>query len=351
MTRRKKYQEHLQSKEWKELRDLALDRTTGFCQFCGKVATQVHHVKYPKQFGEEHPNSLIPVCKDCHNTSHGIQEMKELHDATKMTDLSPNGIKLKYLLSGGRVYASCRSWISALHVPETMHVWFESGLSRTAIIKKDLAGGSLEKSYLNIPVYRWHAVAELLRAFDRQFYNNQYANKTKYEIKKINTFHENYERIVSWGYDLQERALSSILNPVATSNTNVTQETLIETMKEIVAPRLQAHDKQLDEHTTVITEIKNAVPSLRDENEFITIKQAISEQGLDGNAVPFHPQSNENLSGRAGRLLKEKAVKQGDSQISRSDGQSLTIQVNTYRRQDIYEILKEASDNKQIKLL
>ena len=66
MSRKKEYARYLASPEWKEKRDLALARTSGFCQFCGTFAAHVHHVRYPKQFGHEHPNTLIPVCDQCH---------------------------------------------------------------------------------------------------------------------------------------------------------------------------------------------------------------------------------------------------------------------------------------------
>ena len=117
--------------------------------------------------------------------------MKQLSDVTRMAELSPNGGQLKYLLSGARVYASAKSWANALQVPETMMVWFETGLARIAILKKDLAGGDLEMSYTNIAVYRWHAVAEQLRAFDREWHKNQYSSRPKQEQKQIEQFYNN----------------------------------------------------------------------------------------------------------------------------------------------------------------
>ena len=171
--------------------------------------------------------------------------MKLLTDVTQMAELTPNGGKLRYLLSGARVYASAKSWAKALHVPECRKVWFESGLSRISILKKDLAGGELEMSYLNTAVYRWHAVAEQLRAFDREWNNSQFKSRPKQEQKELEQFYTNYDRLVSWGYDLQERALSSALSTTPTATAPVTQETLIEAMKEVVAPRLRNHDDKL----------------------------------------------------------------------------------------------------------
>lgn len=341
MTRRNQYRSYLNSSEWKEVRACALERTSGFCQFCGAVATQVHHSKYPKQFGDEHPNSLIPICKKCHDISHGIQKMKQITDATRMSDLSPNGMNLKYILSGGRVYASAKSWSRALKIPSEMTTWFESGLSRTALLKGGAGDSGYEMEYLNTPVYRWHAVAEQLRVFDRKWHQDQYAGRPRFEREKIKQFHENYEKLVNWGYDLQERALSSILEPLNTSKTAVTQENLIAAIKEAVAPRLVQHDQKLTEHDLVIAEIQNVVPVLRDEGEFITIRQAIAEQGLDAETMPFFPESKLNLSGLTGQSLSKEGVEVGGKVNSRMDGSSQRMEINTYRRGVIYEKLKE----------
>lgn len=273
--------------------------------------------------------------------------MKSLTDVTQMTELSPNGTRLKYLLSGGRVYASAKSWGRALQVPESMTAWFETGLARTALLKKDLAGGNLEMSYLNTATYRWHAVAEQLRAFDREWYKTQFTSRPKQEQREIEHFHDNYERLVTWGYDLQERALSSALNATTSPTSPITQETLLGVMKQALAPRLRMHDDKLHEHDVIISELREAVPTLRDQDEFIPVKQAISEQGLDPTLMPLYPRSSENLSGLAGQLLKSRGVEQGASVIARIDGQAVSSVMNTYRRHDIYAVLAEITRNNQ----
>lgn len=351
MSRRDEYKEYLNSPTWKDQRELALIRTDGFCQYCGEVAINVHHVKYPKQFGSEHPHSLIPVCERCHNISHGVQEMSKLVNVTQMAELAPSGTKLKYLLSGARVYASAKSWARALQIPAPLSAWFEQGLPRTAILKKDSAGGALEAMYLDTPVYRWHAVAELLRAFDREWHKNQYGSRPKHEQQEIRLFYDNYDRLVSWGYDLQERALSSALNPTVDAKTPITQDDLIEVVKQAVAPRLQSQDSKLHEHDVVIAEIKEAVPALRDPEEFISVKQAISELGYDPTQTPLLPKSKENLSGLAGQMLKARSAEQGASVMSRIDGQSIITDMKTFHRREIYSILREIVSYKQSSLL
>lgn len=320
---------------------MALARTSGFCQFCGHFAQQVHHVRYPKQFGEEHPHSLVPVCDRCHRTSHGIQKMKALFNVSVMREPSPTGTELRYLLTGkGRVYATAASWAKALQVPASMMSWFEGALARTAMVKGDFAGGELEMTYMEKVVYRWHAVAETLRSFDRQFYDHGFRTRPTNERNDIEKFHRNFERVVSWGYDLQERALSSLVEANADAGKPVTQTQLVDAMKEAVAPRLRQHDEQIREHSIFIEEIREAVPTLRDEGEFITVKQAITEKGLDASQMPLWPK-RETLSGVAGQTLKSKGAEQGVTVPARLDGQAVAVPMNTYKRGEIYTVLDE----------
>jgi hypothetical protein len=282
---------------------------------------------------------------------------KELTKIEKFSELSPAGAKLNYLLSDeGRVYASAKSWSRALQVPDFMATNFESGLARMAILKKDSAGGALEMLYSNTPVYRWHAVAAQLRSFDREFSNTGYKSRPPNERKQLEKFHESYEQLTNWGYELQERAIAAMLNnrtapPPPTSGTAVTQDALIDAIKQAIAPRLHSHDGKLREHDAIIEVIKEAVPALRDTEEFIPVRQAIQEQGLDPTVMPLHPRSRENLSGLAGQLLKSHAAEQGGSVVSRLDGGSATTSMNTYKRGAIYAVLEEIMNNKQGSLL
>lgn len=347
MSKTDEYRKYLKSGAWQEKRAHALDRTDGFCQFCGEPAENVHHVQYPKQLGTEHPNSLIPVCKRCHEISHGIQQMQVIASATIFSELTPNNSKLNYIVSGSRIYASARSWERALQIPKSLSTWFHSGLSRTAMLRKNFSGGALEAVYQDTPVYRWHAVAELLRAFDRNWYQHGYKSRPKPEQREIDLFHQNYEHLVAWGYDLQERALSNLVLNSANPAEPVSQEVLVDAINHAIAPRLQDHDNHLREHDVVISEIKEAMPSMRDDGEFITVRQAILEKGLDSTSMPLYPKSRDNLSGLTGQLLKEKAAEQGQPVVARIDGHSLETSMNTYRRMDIYQVLEVILKNSQ----
>jgi hypothetical protein len=346
MTRKAEYQRYLQSSEWRDHRDLALARTSGFCQFCGNFAAHVHHVRYPKQFGHEHPNSLIPVCDQCHKTAHGIQKMKTLNSPKETSEITPIGSRLNYVLDGPRVYASARSWARALRIPELMMSWFEKNLPIHAKLKQ--TDGELEVMYKDVLVYRWHAVAETLRGFDHQYAAGKFGDIVTPTKKKVYAdFHANYEKLVRWGYDLQERALANAMNAIKPAqNAPVTQEHLVTALKQAVAPRLHAHDTKLREHDIKIAEIQEAVPAMQDPLEFIPVKQATAERGLDASIMPLHPQSNETLSGLVGQMLRSRGVERGPEVISRLDGQSRAVPMNTYRRGEIYTVIAEVMRSK-----
>ncbi len=350
--RRQEYRKYLKSSEWSEVRGIALERTGGYCQFCGDFATEVHHVQYPKQFGGEHPNSTVPVCKKCHDVAHGVLKMtKELTKVEMFSEIAPTGAKLSYLLSDeGRVYASAKSWSRALDVPDFMMEYFVTGIARKALLNKDSTGGSLEMLYRNTPVYRWHAVAAQLRSFDREFGNTGYKSRSPTERGLLEKFHDNYERLTNWGYDLQERAIAAMLNSKKTmsvTSASVTQDALVDAIKQAVAPRLHTHDNKLKEHGESIEEIRGAVPALRDPKEFVSVRQAIQEQGLDPTVMPLHPRSKDNLSSLAGQILKSRRAEEGDAVVTRLDGQSFVTTVNRYRRGDIYAVLDEIMSNTQ----
>jgi len=354
MSRKAQYQKYLKSKEWKLLRVVALERTGGLCQFCKQPATQVHHVQYPKNLGSENPDSLIPVCKNCHEVSHGIQEinnMSDLKNAEIMNDISPSGVKMKYLLAEAKVFASARSWSNALRIPKNMRDWFESGLARIAILKKDFPGGPLERTYLGRTVYRWPAVSRQLRAFDRQWYKGVYDSYTKSAKSQIDEFHDRYEKLLDWGDELQEKAIENSLNPV---NETPSIENLQNVIQSVTSEVVHRQDLRLDYQDRVIThlddkvtKIEQLVPPELDPLEFITIRKAIIERKFDVDEMPLFPQSKENLAGICGQILTGRGCKKGSVVNTRIDGDSLVVALNTYYRKEIYGVLEEVKSVKQ----
>ena len=66
------YLEYLTSKEWKEVRELALKRAGYKCQICGSTQNlDVHHNTYDHLGNEtEHLEDLVVLCAEHHQLYH-----------------------------------------------------------------------------------------------------------------------------------------------------------------------------------------------------------------------------------------------------------------------------------------
>lgn len=82
------YNDYLQSDRWKRLREQAIVRARGKCEFCGEKAQAVHHVKYPKNLSNDSLDNLVVVCKKCHETSHGKREIQNVNIENVQPDKS-----------------------------------------------------------------------------------------------------------------------------------------------------------------------------------------------------------------------------------------------------------------------
>ena len=79
--RDKNSQAFYRSKEWKDVRDLALKRDNYLCQSCLskkilKKAELVHHIKYLRDYPElrSRLDNLVSWCNKCHNEHHKISD-------------------------------------------------------------------------------------------------------------------------------------------------------------------------------------------------------------------------------------------------------------------------------------
>lgn len=70
------------SSEWKQIRDIVLDRDEHRCRCCGRTAEEaplsVHHSEYTHLFDEqEHLEDLITLCKYCHSGIHRVPSNRQ----------------------------------------------------------------------------------------------------------------------------------------------------------------------------------------------------------------------------------------------------------------------------------
>ena len=66
-----KYSDYLQTYHWHEVRVAALDRAKYRCQVCNRkdLTLNVHHRTYERR-GEELPEDVIVLCRECHELFH-----------------------------------------------------------------------------------------------------------------------------------------------------------------------------------------------------------------------------------------------------------------------------------------
>jgi 5-methylcytosine-specific restriction endonuclease McrA len=83
------YGEYLQTPEWRERRDQALDRAGYRCQVCNSGRNlHVHHRTYERR-GRELPGDLTVLCSGCHSLFHGKPDKSQRPAAPRT--LAPSG--------------------------------------------------------------------------------------------------------------------------------------------------------------------------------------------------------------------------------------------------------------------
>jgi hypothetical protein len=346
--RRAQYREYLASDDWRKLRGGALTWSSGKCDFCGDLAEQVHHVRYPKTFGNERPSDLVSVCRRCHELCHGRQQMQELTNAEKYKVIAASGRPFPHLVSDeGKVWSTFEHWCAGLQIPVFLRKRFEIQLEAAAR-DEEHAGNVCQARYHEQTVYRWHAAMRAMEQFEHAYHAEQYRDVKNRrwgdeERDAMELVHKNYRALVRWGQDLQEQAFAAKLTQArdVAKGQAVSPQMLLDAIKQAVAPRLHAHDEKIAEHDVVIGVIKDTAPFLQDQEEFITLRQGAIELGKDPSMMPNYPQTKETLCGLAGRMLKERGASTGTPVAARLDGSSVTAEMNTYRRGDVYGVLRE----------
>ncbi len=76
------YESYLKSPTWHHIKQRVYEQKGRDCIRCKQVpATQIHHIRYDEDtMRGKTLNYLIPICKECHEKEHNLQE-KEPNDA------------------------------------------------------------------------------------------------------------------------------------------------------------------------------------------------------------------------------------------------------------------------------
>lgn len=74
----KKRSKRARAKEFSpKVRAEIIERDSGLCVRCGRVAAHIHHIRFRSQQGSGDKNNGCCVCLDCHNLAHTKREVRE----------------------------------------------------------------------------------------------------------------------------------------------------------------------------------------------------------------------------------------------------------------------------------
>lgn len=136
------------------------------------------------------------------------------------------------------------------------------------------------------------------------------------------------------------------LVPSDDRHTYPTEERLVaigsRAVAEVIGPLLQNHNARLDI-------IEDSIPILRDPTEFITAREALIEDGRDPSMIV--PPTRQNLEEWVGRKMSDKGHEKGPTRTIRLGGTSRIIEANTYKRGEIYEVIKLAFEQCEARLV
>jgi hypothetical protein len=334
--RREEYNAYLRSDAWRVKRAQVLVRSGNACEHCGELAVIVHHLRYPRALGTEPLTDLIAVCQRCHDLHHGVRPMTKtevIREASVVQHPSPSGRPFQCIETAGRLFATVEAWGRALG-------WDDLGYLESSLIGITCSNPEWLADYQGRRVYRWHAVDDALLAFAKAHEDHGHRSREPIIRAAYERLYENYKALRNWGRDLQERAILDAYQKGKRITPTLTPIEHIAMAMQQLVPQVQQHEAKIIEHDEKIAEIAKALPAPRDPNEFITVKQAIAERGLDASILPV-PESRWNLAQIAGHRLAEAGAERGEPIPSRLDGVAVVKPVQTYRRSAIFAVLEE----------
>lgn len=339
------YHEFIKSDEWRALREATLRRAKFTCEHCLAKATQVHHVRYPKN-GEKHTlDMLVAVCDRCHDLNHGVREMENLVKPTR-TDLEgPFGNSVSVFHSDGLIWASVDQWMKVLQAPYIMKDFLDKVVPAKSALMK---GGQYSAICGGVKVFRWPPIASGLDSWQRNWLIKKQEGvglMPQNERSAAEKFALSIEKLKFWGYELQERelqaAMKSRMSPEqADSGVTDTSQAMqvIKSLAQSTFAELEDHGNKLSKHNSDIRRLKETNAVDRDPDEFVTVKQRILERSLPHAMIVS---GRLNLSEACGQNLKAKGKEKGGTVMERLEGNSLTASASLWRRRDIDEAIDE----------
>lgn len=267
--------------------------------------------------------------------------MNELVGVKNTSLIGPHENSIQIHNANNLVWASVEQWCALLRAP----YFFPDELRRTASLQAALLkGGPYEALIGKVVVYRWPPIAAALDLWHRNWMVAVSLNKHTTMASNLRAESEGFARgiakLKAWGYELQERELQAALstqivqpNVSATRSMEVSQAMkAIETLAQATQIVLLQHEQEILSNKNQINEICRDLPSRRDPEEFITIKQRCVERAISSGLIV---KGRMNLSQACGQLMNKAGMQKGKTQSERLDGSSIVTAVTTWRRGDI----------------
>ncbi|MCD6673791.1 MAG: HNH endonuclease [Burkholderiaceae bacterium] len=343
--RNKVYEEYLASDEWKLKREVAARRALGRCEFCGSAMKHVHHIRYPKRLGDEPLSDLIAVCKPCHDKSHGMREMnlEPVPDPRVVEVRPPTGGKFLVCASiNGNAYASLDAWAENLRVPAFRMGHFEATIEGI-LVGANAPGRLPQARYNSARVVSWQVIAEALRATDRKYFTlkkdgPQKHNFTPDEWRQMCAFVDRIDEVTRWGWDMQSQALAGRIQASAMPPAPAQIPEDIAHLFRTLGNKAVEHDGRITEHDGRIEKIEERIEAIqtRDPRDWLTVHQALVELALDASQLV---RGGQTLADVVGGGLRSDNCEKGAQTQRRLEGSSVRVQVNQWRRGDVYRVI------------
>lgn len=349
MSRKDEYRAHLRSHEWQGIRETAMESTGGVCAFCGAPATQVHHVRYPKQFADDSVLNAQPVCDECHRKAHGIADLSELAHPVVVRATSAHGQAIDLLVDDGQVFAPIATWLHSMRIPASLHGWFRHCFERNTVLKTSYAA----KLHDGTAVYRWQAAARSM--LNRHDAYVQAAAAGRNITVDAQAVEDNFQSMMEWLFNESERALAAAhaaarkqsgqeFALVADGPSLLASIDQLYQGQRLIAATVDGQRAELKHQGVELERQAAALDDLRvqvkkDGDHCLTAKAGARELCLDETVQPIRG-CGHNWETLIGVELKAMGAAPGPRVAARLSGCSVVTLVNTWRRSDIHRAVE-----------
>lgn len=347
MTRADDYRRYINSQEWRDLRSSVLVRADGSCEMCGAPAANVHHLRYPKRFDQDHPDSLLAVCRDCHDKLHGVVKMPNIEQFKMSKIQTPSGELVSVAVvdtpDGPVVYMEPGRTLDAMEAPVQNLPNIKASLANAANALKSLdQSGAWRAEIRGRTVYRPQVFARAMEGIYNQHRDLARASSPPIGERPLWRFLQSYEGLRMWLWRAGELALAAIIKPaVPTQAPALTNDDIIRALASGQmdhSGKLIEHDGRLnDVERTLALATQNGVLVGKDPEGFATARDGCVELGIDPSKMPGP--GRQNLEALAGTRLANDGAEQGPRHRQRLSGCAVDTYVNTYRRRDVHAMI------------